>query len=69
MNIDERIEALVQSLELLTHDVRSLEVAARAHESRLGSHDRLLGEIMEATARLLHVAEIHEHRIDRLENQ
>jgi hypothetical protein len=31
--------------------------------------DRRMGEVMEAIARLLHVAEIHENRIDRLEKQ
>lgn len=62
MNIDERLErlterheALTQSLELLTSDVHSLE--------------KYVGEIAEGTARLLHIAQIHEHRITRLEDK
>ena len=62
MNIDERLErlterheALSQSLELLTSDLQSL--------------GKFVGEIAEGTARLLHIAEIHEHRITRLEDK
>lgn len=62
MNIDERLERLVerhealsQSLELLTRDVRELESFTR--------------DIAEGTARLLRVAEIHESRISRIEGQ
>ncbi|HZP25271.1 MAG TPA: hypothetical protein VFB04_17655 [Terriglobales bacterium] len=60
MTIDERLdrlverhEALAQSVELLTKVVREL--------------GKYVGEIAEGTARLLHVAEIHEKRITRLE--
>ena len=60
MNIDERLdrlverhEALAQSVELLTKDVREL--------------GKYVGEIAEGTARLLHIAEIHENRITRSE--
>ena len=60
MTIDERLdrlverhEALSQSVELLTKDVRDL--------------GKYVGEIAEGTARLLHIAEIHENRITRLE--
>jgi len=60
MTIDERLdrlvgrhEALSQSVELLTKDVREL--------------GKYVGEVAEGTARLLHIAQIHEHRITRLE--
>jgi ABC-type transporter Mla subunit MlaD len=53
MNIDQRLEALTQTVELLAHAVNQ--------------HDKLITEIMEGTARLLHVAQVHEQRIERLE--
>jgi hypothetical protein len=53
MNVDERIEALVMSLELLTHDVQDLKIAAQQD-----------GENIRALAR---IAEIHHQRITRLE--
>jgi hypothetical protein len=55
--LTDRHEALTQSVELMGH--RMVEIMeAVAH------HDRRLAEIMEGIARLLHVAEIHEHRLD-----
>jgi archaellum component FlaC len=62
MNIDERLErlterheALTQTVELLTKDLSDMKV--------------LVNDIAEGTARLLHVAEIHEKRISRLEDE
>ena len=53
MNIDERIEAIVMSLELLTRDVSDLKSAAQQD-----------GENIRALAR---IAEIHERRSTHLE--
>lgn len=53
MNIDERIEAIVMSLELLTRDVHDLKSAAQQD-----------GENIRALAR---IAEMHERRITHLE--
>jgi len=60
MNIDERLdrltgrhEALTQTVELLTRDLQSIRDFSR--------------DIAEGTARLLNIAQIHEHRITRLE--
>ena len=62
MDIDERLErltqrheALTQTVELLTKDLSDMRV--------------LVNDIAEGTARLLHVAEIHEKRISRLEDE
>jgi archaellum component FlaC len=62
MDIDERLErltqrheALMQTVELLTKDLSDIKV--------------LVNDIAEGTARLLHVAEIHEKRISRLEDE
>ena len=55
-----RHEALTQSVELLLTDNRQM-----AEENK--QRDRRLGQIMEGIAQLLHVAEIHEQRLDGLE--
>lgn len=62
MDIDERLErlalrheALTQTVELLTKDLSDMKV--------------LVNDIAVGTARLLHVAEIHEKRISRLEDE
>jgi len=67
MTIDERLdrltdrhEALTQSVELLTRDIAELRSAFKD----LGGFTR---DIAEGTARLLHVAQIHEERLNRLE--
>lgn len=60
LTIEERLERLTERHEALTQTV---ELMAEENKQR----DRRLGEIMEGIARLLHVAEIHEQRISRLE--
>jgi len=60
MTIDERLERLAERHEALTQTV---ELMAAENRER----DRRLAEIMEGVARLLHVAEIHERRSERLE--
>ncbi len=69
MDIDERLErltgrheALTQTVELLTKDVSELT-------KDLSDMKVLVHDIAEGTARLLHVAEIHERRISRLEDE
>ncbi|MFZ0773954.1 MAG: hypothetical protein WCA49_18575 [Candidatus Sulfotelmatobacter sp.] len=81
MKIDERLEALTHSVELLASLHRDNEKGME----RLGRHmeqfaqemkglgkrnvrlEGLVTEIAEGTARLLHVAEVHERRISDLE--
>lgn len=60
MTVDERLEKLTERHEALT---QTAELMAAGNRRR----DRRMGEIMEAIARLVHVAEIHEHGIERLE--
>ena len=67
MTIDERLdrfaerhEALAQSVELLTKHIAELREGLR-------DVGKFVGEVAEGTARLLHIAEIHEQRITRLE--
>ena len=58
MTLDERLERLTERHEALTQTV---ELMVAENKQR----DRRLGEIMEGIASLLHVAEIHEQRLDR----
>ena len=80
MTIDERLEklaerheALTQTVELMMAENRDREKADREREKlnrdRAQAVDRTMDQIMEGMARLLHIAEIHEHRIERLEGQ
>ena len=69
MNFDERLDrlaerhqALAESVQLLTRDVQSLAESVKTDE-------RYISDVMEGTARLLHVAQIHEQRLSRLEGQ
>ena len=58
MTLDERLERLAERHEALTQTVELMAIENR-------QRDRRLGEIMEGIASLLHVAEIHEQRLDR----
>lgn len=60
MNIDERLEAL-------THSVELLAAMHKDSEKRMQRLEELVTDIAEGTARLLHVVEVHEQRINRLE--
>ena len=57
MSIDERLEALTHSLELL-----SLET--EKHDRQIAQLSTLVTEVAEGTVRLLRVAEMHENRLD-----
>ena len=71
MDIDQRLDRLIERHEALTQTVELMAAENRERDQRLATEnqerDRRMDEIMEAIARLLHIAEIHEHRIDRLE--
>ena len=60
MTVDERLDRLTARHETLTESVEML--TRDLHEMK-----SLVGDIAEGTARLLHVAEIHEKRISKLE--
>jgi hypothetical protein len=62
MDIDERLERLTHRHEALTQTVESLT-------KDLSDMRVLVNDIAQGTARLLHVAEIHEKRISRLEDE
>jgi hypothetical protein len=62
MTIDERLEKLAERHEALTQSVELMVAENRERDKRMA-------EIMEAISRLVHVAEIHEHRIERLEDR
>jgi hypothetical protein len=60
MNIDERLEAL-------THSVELLAAMHQDSEKRMQRLEELVTGIAEGTARLLHIVQIHEQRLDDLE--
>jgi hypothetical protein len=83
MNIDERIEALTQSVELLASLHKDgekrmdrlasvVERMAISVERLNKSHvelEEIVTHVANGAARLLQVAEAHEHRISNLEDQ
>jgi hypothetical protein len=82
MTIDERLEALAQSVELLQlsqrdtdERIRHLAVIAEQNEVRaghmmeaIGRLDVRAGEMMDAIKRLARITDIHDRRIERLES-
>jgi len=62
MTLDERLERLTERHEALTQGVELMALENR-------QRDRRLSEIMEGIASLLHVAEIHEQRLDQHDNR
>jgi len=68
MNLDERLEALTHSVELLATMHKDSEKRVEHNEKRMEHLEGLVTEIAEGTARLLHVVEVHEQRISDLEN-
>jgi len=67
MTIDERLERLTERHEALTQTVELLTAENKQMAAENKQRDRRMGEVMEGIARLLHIAEIHEQRIERLE--
>ena len=80
MNIDERLQALTESLELLTSlhrdlekqtETQAAETAARFKETAASFKQTAarFADIGEFINSLAHIAEAHEHRIERLEGR
>jgi hypothetical protein len=67
VTIDERIERLTERHEAFAQSVEILVAENPRIVAENRQRDRQLGEIMEGIARLVHVAEIHEHRLTELE--
>ncbi len=76
MNIDERLEKLVERHEALT---QSVELMAHENHERDGRMEKMIGhmdqimsqmdQVVAAIANLVHVAEIHERRLTDLEGR
>ena len=71
MTIDERLDRLTERHEALTQTVELMVAENREREKSWAQREAARGKemdaVMEGIARLLHVAEIHEQRIERLE--
>jgi polynucleotide 5'-kinase involved in rRNA processing len=72
MTIDERLEklterheALAQTMELMAAENRDRD---ERWDKRMEKTEQHMTDVMEGIARLLHVAEIHEQRLERLEH-
>ena len=65
MTLDERLERLTERHEALTQTVELLAEENKQISAENKQRDKRLGEIMEGIASLLHIAEIHEQRLDR----
>jgi hypothetical protein len=66
MTIDERIEALTQSVELLASLHRDLEKETAA---KFAQTDARFADTLQFINRLAHIAEAHEQRLDRIEGE
>ena len=66
MTLDERIEALVQSVELMAAMHRDYE---RANEERSARLDKRMAEIMESINTLGRIAGLHDDRLDEHEQR
>ena len=64
MTIDERLEALVQSVELIAAMQRDNETRLEARFTQIGRNFEI---VHDSIKRLENIAVAHEHRIDRLE--
>ena len=66
MTIDERLDRLTERHEALTQTVELMAIENRERDKRWDTRHAQLVEIVE---KLLHIAEIHEQRLDRLESK
>jgi hypothetical protein len=64
MTIDERLDRLTERHEALTQTVELIVAENRERDRQWTAR---WTEVAESIARLAHIAEIHEHRIERLE--
>jgi tagatose-1,6-bisphosphate aldolase len=74
MNIDERLERLVERHEALTQTVEHLAMQGEEQNKRIQAQGANIDKILLALEKdgenirgLAHIAEIHEHRISELE--
>ena len=66
MTLDERLERLTERHEALTQTVELMAARMEDRDKRL---DGILTQMAEGITRLMHVAEIHEQRLDRHEDR
>jgi len=61
---DGRLERTGERLDALTQSLQLLVLETEKHDRQLEQATKLVTEVAEGTARLLRVAEMHEHRLD-----
>jgi hypothetical protein len=71
--LEERHEALTQTAELMALENRERDRRMEERDNRLEERDKrldgILTQMAEGITSLLHIAEIHEQRLDRLEDK
>ncbi len=63
MTIDERLDRLTERHEALTQSVELLTTSIHEQSQQIAQNSQQIHEVMEAAARLLHIAQIHEQRL------
>jgi DNA repair ATPase RecN len=64
MTIDERLEALTRNWELLSLESEKHDRRFEQTTKHIEQATKLITDVAESTARLLRIAEMHEHRLD-----
>ena len=76
MTIDERLErlverheALAQTVELLSHEVRELRAATAQNTANIRDLAQIASQTTDAVRDLLRVAQLHQRRLEKLEGE
>ena len=64
MTIEQRLEALVQTVELLSHMHQDMN---KEYEKRFQQNEERMGQLMETMNRLATIVISHEERLDKLD--
>jgi hypothetical protein len=67
--IDERLDGLTQTLEIIAAMQRDNERRFENNEKRFAESGKRFAEIAESIRGLVRIAEIHEHRLSHLEGE
>ena len=69
MNIDGRLDALARSAEQHDRQIEALLQLAPKHEGAIAGLRSLWNDIAQGIGRLVHTAELHQHRLDSHEDR
>jgi hypothetical protein len=69
VTIDERLEALTETVGIIAAMQKDNERRFAETDRRMAETDRRLGQVLQAITQLGNIAESHDHRLDNLENR